>query len=299
MTNPPKQSLSFLAERLRQVGIYPKNKHGQNFLIDLNLQAMIVNSAELTEDDVVLEVGTGTGAITAMVAQKAAHIVSVEIDPQLYQLASEELFEYDNVTILQQDALKNKNHFAPEVLETLKQHLDAAPNRQFKLVANLPYNIATPVISNLLRTDITPTLMSVTIQKELAERIIAEPNTKDYNALSIWIQSQCEAEIVRIMAPTVFWPQPKVDSAIIRIRPQQSMRDAIPDLLGWHTFVRSMFFHRRKFLRSVILAAYKGRLDKPAVDEALAELELGPNARSEQLDIPTMKKLCAALESRL
>ncbi len=299
MTNPPKQSLSFLAERLRQVGIYPKNKHGQNFLIDLNLQAMIVNSAELTEDDVVLEVGTGTGAITAMVAQKAAHIVSVEIDPQLYQLASEELFEYDNVTILQQDALKNKNHFAPEVLETLKQHLDAAPNRRFKLVANLPYNIATPVISNLLRTEITPTLMSVTIQKELAERIIAEPNTKDYNALSIWIQSQCEAEIVRIMAPTVFWPQPKVDSAIIRIRPQQSMRDAIPDLPGWHTFVRSMFFHRRKFLRSVILAAYKGRLDKPAVDEALAELKLGPNARSEQLDIPTMKKLCAALESRL
>jgi 16S rRNA (adenine1518-N6/adenine1519-N6)-dimethyltransferase len=296
---PPKQSLTFLVERLRQVGIYPKNKHGQNFLIDLNLQDMIVRSAELTPDDVVLEVGTGTGAITAMIAQEAGHVVTVEIDPQLYQLASEELFDLDNVTMLKQDALKNKNHFAPEVLAALKQHLEAGPNRKLKLVANLPYNIATPIISNLLHTDIMPTLMCVTIQKEVAERIVAKPNTKDYNALSIWVQCQSQAEIVRIMAPSVFWPRPKVDSAIIRIRPQQSMRDAIPDLKVFHTFVRAMFFHRRKFMRSVIIAAYKGRLDKPAVDEALAELQIGPNARSEQLDIPTMMQLCNALESRV
>jgi 16S rRNA (adenine1518-N6/adenine1519-N6)-dimethyltransferase len=170
----------------------------------------------------------------------------------------------------------------------------AGPGRRFKLAANLPYNIATPIISNLLLLDdLIPASMTVTIQKELADRIMARPSTKDYGALSIWIQSHCEIELIRDLPPSVFWPRPKVDSAILRISPSRDARDRIPDLRGFHDFVRSMFFHRRKFLRSELLSAYKGELDKPSVDGILERRGLKPTARAEELSVPQMLELYA------
>jgi 16S rRNA (adenine1518-N6/adenine1519-N6)-dimethyltransferase len=106
------------------------------------------------------------------------------------------------------------------------------------------------------------------------------------------VQSKCHAEVLRILPPTVFWPRPKVHSAIIQIVPQPHLRDRIPDLPFFHTFVRSMFFHRRKFLRSVVLSAFKKELTKPQVDAVLTELNLGPDARAEQLDVEQMLELC-------
>ena len=278
-----RQTVSFLTQRFREAGIRPLTKFGQNFLVDLNLVQLLADSAEICDRDVVLEVGTGTGSLTAMLAENAAHVVTVEVDPQLYQLAREELADKDNITMLQQDALRNKNNIHPVVLDTIAEHVRAAPERRLKLAANLPYNIATPLISNLLLTEITPALMTVTIQKELADRIVAKPRTKDYGALSVWVQSLCQAEIIRNMAPTVFWPRPKVDSSIIRIEPLESLRQRIPNLRFFHKFVRSMFFHRRKFLRSVAVSAFKGQLTKPEVDEVLSQHELGPDSRTEQL----------------
>src|SRR3954467_15722453 len=226
----PRQTKSFLLERFREMGIRPATRHGQNFLIDLNLVQIIVDSAEITADDVVLEVGTGTGSLTALMAAKAAAVVTIEIDAHLFELASEQLFDLSNVTMLKLDALRNKNNFDDQVMNVVGQQLAAAPGRQLKLVANLPYNIATPVISNLLLTKHVPHSMTVTIQKELAERIIAPPSTKDYSALSVWIQSQCTAEIVRLMPPSVFWPAPKVTSAILKIVVDPERRAAIADL---------------------------------------------------------------------
>jgi len=214
-------------------------------------------------------------------------------------LASEELVDYDNVEMLHQDALKNKNNFDPRVLDAVQQHLDAAPERQFKLVSNLPYSVATPIIANLLSGDVTPTSMTVTIQKELADRILAGPGTKDYGALSIWMQSQCHVSLVRVLPPNVFWPRPKVDSAIIHIEVDSSLRDRIEDLNFFHQFVRSMFFHRRKFLRSVLISAMKGDLDKPAVDEIMDELGLAADSRAEQLDVERMLELSRAVQARL
>ena len=214
------------------MGIRPATRHGQNFLIDLNLVELIVDAAELTSDDVVLEIGTGTGSLTAMMAERAAAVVTIEIDAHLFELASEQLFDLSNVTMLKLDALRNKNNFDDQVMDAVGEQLAAAPGRQLKLVANLPYNIATPVISNLLLTKHVPHSMTVTIQKELAERIIAPPSTKDYSALSVWIQSQCTAEIVRLMPPSVFWPAPKVTSAVLKIvvdpeRRRENCRPAI------------------------------------------------------------------------
>ncbi len=292
-----RQTISYLTKRFQEVGIRPDTRKGQNFLVDLNLIELLARSAELSKDDVVLEVGTGTGSLTAHLARSAAWVVTAEIEEHLHQLAREELLDCDNITFLREDALKNKNTLNPVVLEAVRTARQHGTN--FKLAANLPYNVATPIISNLLALEDYPSLMSVTIQKELADRIMARPSTKDYSALSIWIQSQCETELVRVMTPGVFWPRPKVHSAILKIRPLASMREKIADVPFFHTFVRSLFFHRRKYLRSVLLSAYKGQWTKPDVDAVLDKTGLSGEYRAEQLDVATIIGLCDAVREKL
>jgi 16S rRNA (adenine1518-N6/adenine1519-N6)-dimethyltransferase len=293
-----RQTLTFLKQRFAEVGIHPITRYGQNFLIDLNLLEVLVGAAELDPHDVVLEVGTGTGSLTAQIAQQAAAVVTVEVDPHMFRLAEEELAPLANVTMLHQDALKNKNRFHPNVLEAVRRQMDA-PERRFKLVSNLPYNIATPVLSNLLSVEPWPVLMAATIQKELADRIVAGPRTKDYGALSIWMQCQCRVDLVRVLPPEAFWPRPKVHSAIVQIRPDPARRARIPDPEFFHGFVRAMFFHRRKFLRANLISAFKDRLTKEDLDALMAELDLHGESRSEELDVETMLALGEAVRQRL
>lgn len=293
------QTISFLKKRFEEAGVSINPRHGQNFLIDLNLMRMLVDTADIGPDDVVLEVGTGTGALTAMMAARAAAVVSVEIDVRMHQLASEELIDFENVTLLCQDALRTKNALDDRVLDAVREHLNAAPGRHFKLAANLPYCVATPVISNLLMNAPVPETMTVTIQKELADRIVASPSTKDYSALSFWIQAQCNSEIVRLLAPTVFWPRPKVTSAILQIKTDHQRRNQVPDLPFFHEFVRKLFCHRRKFLRSVVVSITKPELSKPQVDEVMRELAFDENTRAEQLTVPQMIALAEAVRKRL
>jgi 16S rRNA (adenine1518-N6/adenine1519-N6)-dimethyltransferase len=230
-------------------------------------------------------------------AEKAAAVVTVEIDPQMFQLASEELHRFDNVVMLQVDALRNKGKINPEVLDAVQAQLAAAPGRRFQVAANLPYNIATPLLSNLLRLESPPQTITVTIQKELAERITARPSSKDYSALSIWVQSQCRVEILRVLSPTVFWPRPKVSSAFLQLTLDESLRCRIADREFFHEFVRAMFLHRRKFLRSELCSVVKDRLGKPEVDAILAQLHLDGTVRAESLDVETMLSLCDAVRA--
>lgn len=297
-TEPSKrQTQSFLRKRFAEIGIQPRAKLGQNFLIDLNLQHALIDDAKLQPNDVVLEVGTGTGSLTALMAPHVATVVTVEVDADLHALATEELSEFDNIRMLQFDVLKNKNQLAPQLLEVLKAELDAEPGRCLKLAANLPYHVATPLMSNLLMLDWPPKQMTVTIQKELADRIVARPKTKDYSALSVWMQSQCRTELLRIMSPSVFWPRPKVTSAIVQVTLDQRLRDRIPDRAYFHQFVRSMFFHRRKFLRSELLSAYKKRIGKPEVDQIMADMNLIPTARAEELSVGQLLELCERMKT--
>ena len=224
-------------------------------------------------------------------------MVTVEVDPRMFQLAAEELHRFDNVIMLKLDALKGKNRINPAVLEAVRPLLAAVPGRQLKLVANLPYNIATPVLGNLLAEEAPPRTMTATIQKELAERITARPGDKDYGALSVWIQSQCRAEVLRVLPPEAFWPRPKVSSAFIQLTLDDDRRRRIPDRKLFHDFLRGIFLHRRKFLRSQLLHAAKGELDKPAVDAILDELGLAASTRAEQLDVETILALCEAVRT--
>jgi len=285
--------------RLAEAGIRPRTARGQNFLIDLNLLGLLVEAAELDRDDVVLEVGTGTGALSAMIAPRAAALVTVEIDAALADLAAAPLAALPNVTLLRRDALDGKNRLGAEVLAEVYRRVDAAPARRWKLVANLPYQVATPILGNLLALDRPPVSMTVTIQKELADRIVAAPGTRDYGALSVWMQSQCRVEILRTLPPQAFWPRPKVTSAFLRAVVDPQRRDRIADRRFFHEFVRAMFLHRRKFLRSELLAATKGRLGKPEVDAILREAGLPPDGRAEQLDVAAMLRLCELVRGRL
>lgn len=293
-----RQTLSFLSKTLQRAGLHPKTKYGQNFLIDLNLLDILIQGADLGPNDVVLEIGTGMGSLTKTLAARAGWVITVEVDRDLQKIAAKELGSYSNFNFLCCDALRNKNHLRVEVLQAVADAMAKIPGAKFKLVANLPYNVATPIISNLLHETPLVERMVVTIQKELGERIIAEPSCKDYSALSIWMQSQCDCEILRILPPSAFWPRPKVDSAILRIVPNASKRSSIVDLDFFHTRLRAMFLHRRKFLRSQLISAMQELMTKEQVDAVLDQLGLEPNLRAEQLTVQQMISLLESCRTR-
>lgn len=197
MDQVKRQTRSYLMKLFKSNGISPRTFLGQNFLIDLNIIEFIVEQAQLTKKDLVLEVGSGTGGMTAFMAREAGEVVSVEVDPNMYQLVTQATLAFDNVHLINKDALKNKNKIQPDILELLKEKLSQGHLSRLKLVANLPYNIATPLISNLIASDIPWFSMVVTIQLELGQRMSAKPGKSHYGALSVWLQSQADVKILK------------------------------------------------------------------------------------------------------
>jgi 16S rRNA (adenine1518-N6/adenine1519-N6)-dimethyltransferase len=299
MTNT-RQTQSYLRNLFEERGLEPKNRLGQNFLIDLNLLGVLVQAAELTEDDIVIEVGTGTGGLTARLAPLARAVVGVEIDPAFIALTEEATAAYSNVFLLHADVLKNKNELNPQVLSGLQEvqrrskcEPGVEPLCRLKLVANLPYAVATPLIGNLLLTVLPIERMVVTIQWELAERLAAKPGTKDYGALSILVQSVADVEVLRRLPPSVFWPRPQVASAFVLIKPNAVKRTHVGDVSRFRNFLRGLYVHRRKNLRGALAGAPSGRRSKEEVDRKLGELGIDGNVRAETLDIEQHLRLCA------
>jgi 16S rRNA (adenine1518-N6/adenine1519-N6)-dimethyltransferase len=289
-----RQTLSYLRSLFEERGIRPKNKLGQNFLIDLNLIDLIVRSAELTRHDFAVEIGCGTGGLTARLADHAGLVLAVEVDPAFHALVQETLHDRPNLRLLHSDVLKNKNEINPEVMTTLREMHQRPGIERLKLVANLPYAVATPVISNFLLSDLPFERMVVTVQWEIGERLIAVPGTKDYGALAVMVQSITDVEMIRRLPPTVFWPRPKVESAIVCIRPNAAKRAHVGDVRRFRHFLRDLYTHRRKNLRGALTGLPNGRHAKDEVDHKLADLHLDGTVRAEALDIEQHLRLCSA-----
>lgn len=284
---PARQTTAYLKDLFKQVGFTIDARRGQNFLVDLNLLDLLERAAGVTPADVVLEVGAGTGALTERLARTAGRVVTVEIDPRLAQLARERVIECENVRLVEADVLAGKHRLAPEVIAAIDEACAACPRGRLLLVANLPYCVATPVISNLLALPRPFDSATVTVQREMADRMTAAAGSHSYNALSVWIGSQCRSEIVRILPPSVFWPRPKVDSAIVRLDLEPDRRARIADLERFHGFVRDIFCHRRKVLRGVLTRMAGGK-QHPAAVEAVEAVyaALGFDATIRAEDIP-------------
>jgi len=291
MKDEARQTRSHLMALFRAHGFNPRSDLGQNFLIDINLVEFAVRAADLSADDVVLEVGAGTGGMTTFLAEQAGHVISIEIDRNMFALATHATQDRDNVTLINRDILKNKNTLDAGIVDVIRQTLADRPGGRLKLVANLPYNVATPVISNLVASDLPWARMVATIQLELGEKMIASPGTSSYGALSVWLQSQCSVRILRRLGPQVFWPRPKVNSAIVSLWRHDGRGGRIEDRAFFLDFIRRLFHHRRKLLRSVLCGMYRKQLSKTDVDELLLQEGLASDARAEQLDVPTLVKL--------
>ncbi len=229
-----------------------------------------------------LEVGCGTGSLTEALARRAGVVIAVEIDTALAEIAKRELKDFGNVEIINTDILKSKTTISTVVTDALALTRKKYPGR-ILLVANLPYNVASPVMLNLLTEPVVADAMYVTVQKQVAERMVAVPGSKDYGTLSIFLSATGEIKTIRVLMPTVFWPQPQVDSAMVSFVRNKDKAGRVPDMKLLGDIVNLFIGHRRKMLKACTKFA-RGRLAEIADwHELFQQCSIDPTARPEQL----------------
>lgn len=266
---------------------------GQNFLVDRNIIEKIIDAAELTENTLVIEIGPGMGALTQVAAEKAGKVIAVEIDRHLIPVLGEVVGHLDNVEIINQDILKTDIN---ELIESEKKNFATSDHEIDKVVilGNLPYYITTPIIMGILERQIEMDTMVIMMQKEVAERIVATPGGKTYGALSIACQFFCETNYVTTVPRTVFQPQPKVDSAVLRLDKRAELPWEI-GAGGWKLFfevVRAGFNRRRKTLLNALTAL---GMDKTELRSILDEAGVEPSRRAETLSIQEFANVANAI----
>jgi 16S rRNA (adenine1518-N6/adenine1519-N6)-dimethyltransferase len=245
---------------LAGAGTQPKHRLGQNFLIDLNLMRLLIQDAHLNEQDVVLEVGTGTGSFSEGIAEKCGQLITVEYDTALFNVARTRLNQFDNVTQFNMDILKNKNTLQGEVLKAVQIAQDELGGRLL-LVANLPYNVGSSVMANLISGPVTANGMFVTIQKEVADRMAAAPGNADYGTLSILMSATGTVHFLRKLPPSVFWPRPQVESAMVSFQRDPEKIQQIHDMQTFREVITLFMGHRRKMVKGCVKFA-EGDLEK-------------------------------------
>jgi len=234
---------------LTSVGVAPNRRYGQHFLVDLNLVRFLVDSAQIAPADTVLEVGCGTGSITEALAERARRVVAVEVDPTLAGLAQSQLADRENVQLINADVLSNKGALNPVVIDALDGARESGGGRLL-LVANLPYDVASALMLNLVKGPVIADEMLVTVQKEVGQRMEAAPKSRDYGTLSILLGATGTVQNLRILKPSVFWPPPGVDSAIVQFLREPEKCAAIEDMALLGEVVNLFIGHRRKMLRA-------------------------------------------------
>lgn len=273
---------------LERHGFTFKKSFGQNFLTDTNILQKIVDTAEIDENVNVIEIGPGIGALTEFLAENAAEVMTFEIDERLVPILADTLRDFDNVCVVNEDILKS------DLQVRIKEF--ANPSLPIKVVANLPYYITTPILMHLIESGIPFSEFVVMMQREVADRISAQPNSKSYGSLSIAVQYYMTAKVAFIVPRTVFVPAPNVDSAILKMVRRDQPAVGVKDEAFFFKVSKASFTHRRKTLWNN-LTSYFGKSNevKTKLESALDNAELSPSVRGEALGLQEFARLADSL----
>ena len=277
------QTKTQIMRLLARHNLRPDRRADQHFLIDLNLMRILVEAAGIQPDDVVIEVGAGTGSLTEQLALRAGWVIAVERDPRLGELLGEVLAPQENLEIIVTDALANKSAVQPQILDSAARAKRRLGGRLL-MVGNLPYGIASPLLADLALGQPRPEQMCFTVQRELAERLIAKPGSKTYGQLTVLMQATGQLELLRPVPATAFWPVPRVDSAMVRWRSRPSP-PAPDELRALRGIVRELFAHRRKKIGTILRHGRR---------QLLAEIEqigIDPDDRAENVSVEQFLRL--------
>lgn len=271
---------------LKRHGFTFKKSLGQNFLTNPAILQNIVDAAALSDADDVIEVGPGIGALTQFIAENSHHVLALEVDGRLLPVLAETLDGYLNVEVVLEDVLK------ADLPKLVAEHFDG--NHQLKVVANLPYYITTPILTHLMKSQLPFASLTVMMQKEVADRLTATPNSKDYGSLTIGIQQFMDVAVAFEVRRTNFVPAPNVDSAIVTLTRRQTPRVTVKDQAAFDRLVRGAFASRRKTLWNNLQNLY-GKQNKPALQAACAAADVDVSKRAEALSIEDFGRLADAL----
>lgn len=263
-----------------------QKKFGQNFLIDEYVLEKIVRAAEVGPDDYVLEIGPGIGTLTQYLAYHGRQVTAVEIDTKLIPVLQDTLHEFPNAKVINEDILK---------VDLNKLVEEENGGRPIKVVANLPYYITTPIIMELLEKEVPATNITVMVQKEVAQRMQAQPGTKDYGALSLAVQYYADAHIMANVPVNCFMPRPNVDSAVITLKLHEKPPVDVKDPKFMFKVIRASFNQRRKTLVNGLGNAADLSISKDAVKQAIEEMNLSPTVRGETLSLAQFAELANLL----
>lgn len=264
-----------------------KKKFGQNFLIDPHVLDKIVDAAQITKEDFVLEIGPGIGTLTQYLCEHAKQVLAVEIDAKLIPILKETLAPYDNVEVLHGDILKQD---IQQIADTYNE------GKPIKVVANLPYYITTPIIMELFESHVPLANVTVMVQKEVADRMKAEPGTKDYGALSLAVQYYAKPYIAAFVPPNCFMPRPNVGSAVIRLDCLSRVPVEVHDEKLMFRLIRASFNQRRKTLQNGIANSPELDYTKEEAAKAIAQAGFDVRIRGEKLGLSEFAKLADELE---
>ena len=277
---------------LERHGFTFKKSFGQNFLTDTNILQKIVDTAEIDKKVNVIEIGPGIGALTEFLAGSAAEVMAFEIDDRLVPILADTLRDFDNVTVVNQDILK------VDLAQYIAEFKN--PDLPIKVVANLPYYITTPILMHLIESGIPFSEFVVMMQREVADRISAQPNTKAYGSLSIAVQYYMTAKVAFVVPRTVFVPAPNVDSAILKMVRRDQPTVAVQDEKFFFKVSKASFVHRRKTLWNNLTSYFgKSEATKGKLTAALERAALSPSVRGEAPSLEEFAPLADALKSEV
>lgn len=259
-----------------------QKKFGQNFLIDEHVLGKIIRSAEITEDDFVVEIGPGIGTLTQYLAASAREVAAIEIDDALIPILEDTLSAYDNVTVIHEDVLK---------VDLCKLAEEKNGGKPIKVVANLPYYITTPIIMGLFENHVPVESITIMVQKEVADRMKTGPGSKDYGALSLAVQYYAKPELVANVPPNCFMPRPRVGSAVIRLTRHAEVPVQAENEKLMFQMIRASFNQRRKTLVNGLGNAPELHIPKEMTTEVLDEMGLSASVRGEALTLEQFAEL--------